>query len=120
MAEFRTGRTGSEIVTAAMAKGRAEDLDLLIYTHALGFHGHAAGLTPDARDPKTIDEVNVPKWSYPLHPDTAYSIEFSCRTAVPEWDGQKVGIGYEEDALYTEKDGCRFIDGRQKTLLLIK
>jgi len=120
MAEFKTGRTGQEIVTAAMDKGRADGLNLLIYTHPLGTNGHAAGCTPDARDPKTIDEVNVPKWSYPLYPDTAYSIEFSCRTAVPEWDGQEVGIGYEEDALYTEKDGCRFIDGRQKTLLLIK
>jgi Xaa-Pro aminopeptidase len=120
MSEFKTGRTGREIVTSAMGKGRAEGLNLLIYTHPLGFNGHAAGCTPDARDPKTIDEVNVPKWSYPLYPDTAYSIEFSCRTAVPEWDGQEVGIGYEEDALYTEKDGCRFIDGRQTALLLIK
>jgi Xaa-Pro aminopeptidase len=120
MAEFRTGRTGKEIVTAAMEKGRAEGLDLLIYTHPLGFNGHAAGCTPDARDPQTIDEGNVPKWSYPLHPDTAYSIEFSCRTAVPEWDWEKVHIGYEEDALYKETDGCRFIDGRQREILLIK
>jgi Xaa-Pro aminopeptidase len=120
MAEFKTGRSGRDIVTAAMDKGRAEGLNLLIYTHPLGFNGHAAGCTPDARDPRTIDEVNVPKWSYPLYPDTAYSIEFSCRTAVPEWDGQEVGIGFEEDALYTEKDGCRFIDGRQTKLLLIK
>ena len=120
MAEFKTGRTGKEIVTAAMEKGRAEGLDLLIYTHPLGFNGHAAGCTPDSRDPQTIDEVNVPKWSYPLYPETAYSIEFSCRTAVPEWDGEKVRIGYEEDALYTEKDGCRFINGRQREFLLIK
>jgi hypothetical protein len=120
MAEFKTGRSGKDIVTAAMDKGRAEGLGLLIYTHPLGFNGHAAGCTPDARDPRTIDEVNVPKWSYPLYPDTAYSIEFSCRTAVPEWDGQEVGIGFEEDAVYTEKDGCRFIDGRQTALLLIK
>jgi len=120
MAEFKTGRTGQEIVASAMAKGRDEGLNLLIYTHPLGYNGHAAGCTPDARDPKTIDEVNVPKWSYPLYPDTAYSIEFSCRTAVPEWNGQEVGIGYEEDAMYTEKDGCRFIDGRQRMLLLIR
>jgi Xaa-Pro aminopeptidase len=120
MAEFRTGRTGKEIVAAAMEKGRAEGLDLLIYTHPLGFNGHAAGCTPDARDPQTIDEGNVPKWSYPLYTETAYSIEFSCRTAVPEWDGEKVSIGYEEDALYTETDGCRFIDGRQREILLIK
>jgi Xaa-Pro aminopeptidase len=120
MAEFKTGRTGREIVTAAMARGRAAGLSLSIYTHPIGFNGHAAGCTPDARDPKTIDEVNIDKWDYPLFPDTAYSIEFSCRTAVPEWDGQEVGIGYEEDAIYTEKNGCQFIDGHQTTLLLVK
>ena len=120
MAEFKTGRKGQEIVKAAMDKGKAEGLNLSIYTHPLGFNGHAAGCTPDARDPKTIDEVNVPKWSYPLYPDTAYSIEFSCTTAVPEWAGQDVRIGYEEDAIYTEAAGCRFIDGRQTNLIFIK
>jgi len=120
MAEFKTGRQGLEIAKATMDKGRSEGLNLSIYTHPLGFNGHGAGCTPDARDPKTIDEVNVPKWTYPLFPDTAYSIEFSCTTAVPEWDGQDVRIGYEEDAFYSEKDGCRFIDGRQTRLILIK
>jgi len=119
MAEFKTGRTGSEIVSATMAKGRAEGLDLLIYTHALGFHGHAAGCTIDARDPKTIDEVNVPKWSYPLFPDTAYAIEFNCKTPAPEWDNEDVYIGYEEDAIFTADGGCRFIDGRQTKFILI-
>ena len=120
MAEFKSGRNGQEIVTSAMAKGTAEGLNLLIYTHPLGFQGHAAGCTPDARDPKTIDEVNPPKWSYPLYPNTAYSIEFSCRTPVPEWGDQDIFIGYEEDAVYTEQEGCRFIDGRQTRFILIR
>ena len=37
-----------------------------------------------------------------------------------EENGQEAGIGYEEDVIFTEKDGCRFIDGRQTKLLLIK
>jgi Xaa-Pro aminopeptidase len=119
MAEFKTGRTGKAIAAAAMERAKAEGLGLLVYTHAIGFHGHGAGCTIDARDPARIDEVNVPKWDYPLFTDTAYSIEFSCRTPVPEWDGQEVGIGYEEDAFFTEAEGCRFIDGRQTDLILI-
>jgi Xaa-Pro aminopeptidase len=120
MAEFKTGRAGQDIVKSAMAKGRAEGLNLRIYTHPLGFNGHAAGCTVDARDPLTIDESNVLRWSYPLYPNTAYSIEFSCRTPAPEWDNEDVYVGYEEDAVYTEKDGCRFIDGRQTRFILIK
>jgi Xaa-Pro aminopeptidase len=120
MAEFKTGRTGAEIVGAAMARGKSEGLNLAIYTHPVGFNGHAAGCTPDARDPKTIDEVNVPKWSYPLYPNTAYSIEFNCKTPAAEWDNEDVYIGYEEDAIFTEAGGCRFIDGRQTKFILIK
>jgi len=120
MAEFRTGRTGAEIVGAAMARGKAEGLNLMIYSHPVGFHGHAAGCTPDARDPATIDEVNVSKWSYPLYPDTAYAIEFNCRTPAAEWDGEDVYIGFEENAIFTEAGGCRFIDGRQTRFLLIR
>jgi hypothetical protein len=38
---------------------------------------------------------------------------------VPEWGGQELRIGYEEDASFT-KNGCRFIDGRQREFLIIK
>jgi len=107
-------------VGAAMAKGKAAGLNLAIYTHPIGFNGHAAGCTPDARDPKTIDEANVPKWSYPLYPNTAYSIEFNCKTPAAEWDNEDVYIGYEEDAIFTEAGGCRFIDGHQTKIILIK
>jgi hypothetical protein len=51
--------------------------------------------------------------------NTAYAIEFSSTTAVPEWGNQDVWIGYEEDALFTEA-GCRFIDGRQTKFYLIR
>jgi hypothetical protein len=102
-----------------MEKIKAEGLNGLIYTHPLGFYGHAAGCTPDARDPDRIDEGNPPKWDYPLYLDTVYAIEFSCTTPVPEWGGQELRIGYEEDASFT-KNGCRFIDGRQRKFLIIK
>jgi Xaa-Pro aminopeptidase len=45
MAEFKTGRTGKEIVTAAMDRGRAEGLNLLIYTILSG----TTGTPPAAR-----------------------------------------------------------------------
>ena len=119
MAEFVGGRTGTEIVTAAMKKGEAEGLRPLIYMHPIGFHGHGAGCVADARPPESAPEGNLERGKYPLSLNTAYSIEFSSTSAVPEWGNQDVWIGYEEDALFTEA-GCRFIDGRQNRLYLIR
>jgi Xaa-Pro aminopeptidase len=119
MAEFVQGRTGTEIVAAAMNKGEAEGLRPLIYMHPIGFHGHGAGCVADARPPESAPEGNLERGKYPLFLNTAYSIEFSSTSAVPEWGNQDVWIGYEEDALFTEA-GCRFIDGRQTKLYLIR
>ncbi|MEW5900435.1 MAG: M24 family metallopeptidase, partial [Acidobacteriota bacterium] len=119
MGEFQAGRTGTEIVTAAMKKGEAEGLRPSIYSHPLGLHGHAAGCTADARPLGLAPEDNPERGKYPLYPNTAYAIEFSSATAIPEWDNQDVRIAYEEDALFTEA-GCRFIDGRQLKFFLIK
>ncbi len=119
MGEFKPGRTGNDVVQSAMKKGEAEGLRPLIYSHPLGFHGHAAGPPMDARPPESVPEGNKVRGDYPLYENTAYAIEFSSTTSVPEWDNQDVRIGYEEDAVFAEK-GCRFIDGCQVKLLLIK
>jgi Xaa-Pro aminopeptidase len=119
MGEFKTGRTGNEIVASAMRKGEAEGLRPLIYSHPLGIHGHGAGCTADARPPESAPEDIKERGEYPLFPDTVYAIEFSSTTAVPEWDDQDVRIGYEETGVYTEA-GCTFVDGRQTKFYLIK
>jgi Xaa-Pro aminopeptidase len=119
MGEFKTGRTGNDIVAAAMKKGEAEGLRPLIYSHPLGFYGHSAGCTADARPPESAPEDIKKRGEYPLYPNTVYAIEFSSTAAVPEWDNQDVRIGYEEDGVYTE-EGCRFVDGRQTKIFLIK
>lgn len=61
----------------------------------------------------------LPADSRNILPNTAYSIEFSATTNVREWGGQDVRIGCEDDAVFTRK-GCRFIDGHQTSLLLIR
>jgi len=119
MAEFREGRTGNEVVDAAMKKGEAEGLRPLIYTHPIGVYGHAAGPPIDARAPESAPEGSRLRGEYPLYLNTMYSIEFSATSKVPEWDSQDVRVGYEEDAIFTT-EGCAFADGRQKALLLIR
>jgi len=117
--EFKAGRSGNDIVGSAMKKAEAEGLRPLIYSHPVGFHGHAAGPPMDARHPEQAPEGVELRGKYPLYPNTVYAIEYSCTTSIPEWDNQDVRIGFEETAVFTE-EGCRFIDGHQTRFYLIK
>ncbi len=124
-AEFKTGRTGNEILVAALSKARAAGLKGMIYTHPLGFHGHGAGPTIGLYD----RQEGVPgRGDYPLYPDTCYAVELNVKTKIPEWDGQEVGIGLEQDGVFLKTGGpqdleqvqVRYLDGRQTRLHLIK
>ena len=54
---------------------------------------------------------------YPMHLNTAYSIELNCSVPVAEWK-KDVRIQLEEDG-YFDSNGFRYIDGRQRELILI-
>ncbi len=115
MAEFAVGRTGNEILSAARTAAAEAGIDATIYTHPLGVHGHAAGPTIGLWD----QQEGVPgSGDYPMYADTAYSIELSAASTVPEWDDQTVRIMLEEDAFF---DGTSvvFMDGRQEEFWLI-
>lgn len=112
--QFETGRTGNQILASALAQAKTEGITALIYTHPIGFHGHAAGPTIGMWD----QQKGVPgNGDYPLHPNTAFSIELSAESDVPGWN-KTVRIMLEEDAFF---DGfeVRYIDGRQTAIHLI-
>ncbi|HEB35419.1 hypothetical protein LCGC14_1405250 [marine sediment metagenome] len=114
--EFKEGRTGNEILAAALKKAKEAGLKASIYSHPLGFHGHAAGPTIGLWD----NQVNVPgKGDYRLNYDTCYAIELNIKTNLEEWGGQEVRIALEQDGTFTRK-GVYFIDGRQTKLHIIK
>lgn len=115
MAQFVVGRTGNEILRRTLEAARAEGLEALVYTHAIGLHGHAAGPTIGLWDAQ--DGVPGPG-DHEVYPSTAYSIELQARSAVPEWDRQVVQAMLEEDAWF-DGEVCTFLDGRQTELWLI-
>jgi len=118
-AEFKTGRSGREIVMSSMEKGKAQGLRPLFYSHPIGIHGHGAGPPMDARPRGVLPEGGELRGEYPLYPNTCYAIEYSSTSSIPEWEGQDVRIAFEETGVYTE-DGCKFIDGHQMKFFLIK
>ncbi|MDR9367280.1 MAG: M24 family metallopeptidase [Balneolaceae bacterium] len=114
LAEFETGRTGNEILASSLEKAESEVINATIYTHPIGYHGHAAGPTIGLWD----QQEGVPgKGDYPLYPNTAHSIELNAEVHVPEWD-RTVRIMLEEDAFF-DGESIRYIDGRMKELYLI-
>ena len=112
---FQAGRSGNEILRTALDKARSAGIEATIYSHPLGYHGHAAGPTIGLWDQQ--DGVKG-TGDYKLHPDTAFSIELSAAVPVPEWNGNKVQIMLEEDA-YFDGEAVSYLDGRQTVLHLI-
>ncbi|MDD8026389.1 MAG: M24 family metallopeptidase [Acidobacteriota bacterium] len=114
--EMKAGRTGNEVLAAALKRAKDEGLKPSIYTHPLGRHGHAAGPVIGLWD----KQGGVPgTGDFPLFYDTVWSIELNVRSVVPEWNNQEVTIALEQDAALT-KEGAHFLDVRPTTIRLIR
>ncbi len=111
---FKVGRTGNEILLAAIDEAKAEGIKPTIYTHPIGYYGHGSGPTIGLWD----QQGGVPvKGDYPMYANTAYSIELNAAVFIPEWN-KEVRMMVEEDAFFDGKT-VRYLDGRQKELFLI-
>jgi Xaa-Pro aminopeptidase len=108
-AEFRTGRTGNEILAAATAAVERAGIVASIYTHPLGFFGHGPGPAIGMWD----NHGQYPIFGdRKVRPSTAYAIEGNIKAQVPEWDDEWVQIKLEQSAIF---DGSRviYLAGRQ-------
>lgn len=111
---FVSGKSGNEILKEALDEAKGQGFQASIYTHPIGFHGHAAGPTIGLWD----QQGGVTgKGDYPLFKNTCYSIELFAATEVDEW-GKIVRIMLEEDGLYDD-EGFRFLDGRAEEIYTI-
>lgn len=111
---FKEGKTGNTILSDSRSQAIAAGINPSIYTHPIGYHGHAAGTTIGMWDMQT----GVPHTGdYPMHYNTAYSIELNASVYVIEWK-KEVRIQLEEDG-YFDEAGFRYIDGRQTELMVI-
>ena len=111
---FRVGATGNEVLARSRADAIKEGLKPTIYTHPLGYHGHAAGPTIGMWD----SQDGVPgSGDYPLYADTVFSIELNAASHIEEW-GKEIRIMLEEDAFFGA-DGVEYLDGRQTELIII-
>lgn len=112
---FKQGRSGNEVLKKSRQQAIEEQIKPSIYTHPIGYHGHGAGTTLGMWDA----QGGVPvQGDYPLHLNTAYSIELNAASFIPDW-GKEIRIMLEEQAFF-DKAGVSYLDGRQTEFHLIK
>ena len=114
--EFRVGRTGIAIKTAAESRALDEGIDTLVYSHAQGNWVHDAGVWmihdwPDRYGDHPRFRLRAGEW---------ISLEFSVSEAVPEWNDQVVTIMREEDTIVHSDGNVEYLSGPQRELWVIQ
>lgn len=133
-AEFKHGRTGNEILFAALEKANTEDLRPEIYCHPMGTYVYRYGLKGGVLSKRSVDygpnigsegyfddqgnQLPTPNGERVLNTNTAYAMELDITYSVPEWGGQDIRIVLEEKVVFM-KDGLIFPGGRQDKFLII-
>ena len=85
--------------------------DVVIGPHSVGNWGHGFG--------PSLAFFNPTRLTYELRPGTLISVELFAYTANPDWDGAKVRIPLEDDAVVTER-GVEWLYPVTRRLLLIR
>ena len=112
--QFELYKTGNEILKTSLNIAIKEGLNPQIYTHPLGTFGHSAGTTLGMWD----SQNGVPyTGDVPMSYDTVYAIELNNLTYIEDWK-KDVRIMLEEAGLF-EKNGFRYVNGRQENIILI-
>ncbi|MDH5433253.1 MAG: M24 family metallopeptidase [Gammaproteobacteria bacterium] len=107
--QFKTGRTGNQILAKTLAKSKKAGLTVSTYTHPIGFVGHAAGPTIGMWDNQKDTPI---RGDWKLNKNTAYAIEGNIKAKVSEWDNQWVQIKLEQSAVFDGKK-VYYLAGRQ-------
>jgi hypothetical protein len=113
--ELRPGAVGTEVKVAI--ENRAADLGInaSVYGHTQGNWVHGAGARTVFDWPDRYGDFA----REPVRGSEFWSIEFSVAGEIREWDGQKIHIPREEDAVALSDGPARFLSGPQQSFWLI-
>jgi hypothetical protein len=116
MAEFERGLTGNQLLKNILTRARSEGVpNPRVYSHSLGLFLHEPGpLIGLPWEQERCEGRGDVKLEY----NNSFTMELSVSGSVPEWGGQEVRMGLEEDVVFT-RDGCRPIHGRQTEFYII-
>jgi len=117
MERMRPGRTGNEVLGDVLHAMREAKIDGSVYTHPIGDHGHAAGPLIGLWD---LQQGVPGRGDAALFAGSWFSIELQATTPVPEWDGQKLNVALEEDAVLDEQGKMSWVLKRQTEFHLVR
>jgi hypothetical protein len=117
MERMRPGRTGNEVLGDTLHAMREARIDGSVYTHPIGDHGHAAGPLIGLWD---LQQGVPGRGDVALFAGSWFSIELQATTPVPEWDGQKLNVALEEDAVLDEQGKMSWVLKRQTEYHLVQ
>lgn len=114
-AAYKEGKTGNQVLSETIAQAKKEGIVPQIYSHPIGYHGHAAGPAIGMWDMQN----GVPgSGDYTLKYNTLYAIELNAKVKLPEWNNKELRVMLEQNAVFLPS-GVQYTDGRQKDYWLI-
>lgn len=113
---FKTGLTGNQILANTLKDLKKKSIDGSVYTHPIGFVGHAVGPTIGMWDNQGPTPT---QGDWPLYNNTAYAIEGNVKVKLPEWDNQMIQVMLEQTAIY-RNGSVNYLGGRQTEFHFIK
>jgi hypothetical protein len=117
MERMQPGTSGNEILAGTLKAMKETGIEGTVYTHPIGDHGHGAGPLIGLWD----RQQGVPgRGDVLLLPSTWHSIELAATTPVPEWGGQKLRVGLEEDAMIGIDGAATWVLRQQTEFHLVK
>jgi Xaa-Pro aminopeptidase len=114
--ELKPGVEGREVKARAEARGRAEGIENLVYSHAQGSWVHDAGAWAIHDWPERYG-IHPRE---PVRPTEFWSVEFSVTGTIPEWDDQTVTMGREEDGWVAADGVFHWMAGPQTELWTVR
>lgn len=114
---IRPGRTGNEVLLEAIAVMKSEKINGTFYTHPIGDHGHGAGPLIGLWDRQ---EAIPGRGDVRIIPQSWFSIELGARTPIPEWGGQELFVGQEEDVVVDGEGRVSWVLNRQTRYHLVR
>ncbi len=107
----RVAEAGFEIMAEFNKPTGSPATEVIIGCHSTGNTGHGIG--------PSIVTWNPLRSQFVVEPQQFFSIEFFAYTAAPEWDGRKVRIPLEDDAIVTER-GVEWLYPVNERILLVR
>ncbi len=115
--ELKPGRSGNQVLAAALARMKRDGIDGTLYSHPIGLNGHGAGALIGLWD----YQEGVPgRGDHTIIPGMWYSVELQATTPVPEWNNQPVRSMQEEDVIIGADGKVRWALKRQSDFHLVR